>query len=85
MERSRRSTASQTAWALLGLHAAGAGESPAALSAVEWLVETQQRSGGWDEPHFTGTGFPGDFYLRYHLYRDVFPLMALGRILGAAR
>ena len=79
------STASQTAWALLGLHAAGAGESPAALSAVEWLVETQQRSGGWDEPHFTGTGFPGDFYLRYHLYRDVFPVMALGRILGAAR
>jgi len=79
------STASQTAWALLGLHAAGAGESPTAMSAVEWLVETQQRSGGWDEPHFTGTGFPGDFYLRYHLYRDVFPVMALGRILGAAR
>ena len=55
------------------------------MNALEWLVETQQPSGGWDEPHFTGTGFPGDFYLRYHLYRDVFPVMALGRILGAAR
>ena len=52
--------------------------------AVRWLVETQLPDGGWDEPYFTGTGFPGDFYLNYHLYRDVFPVMALGRVLGAA-
>ncbi len=78
------STASQTAWAILGLHAAGAGESTSALRAVEWLVDNQRHNGGWEEPYFTGTGFPGDFYLRYHLYRDVFPVMALGRILAAA-
>jgi squalene-hopene/tetraprenyl-beta-curcumene cyclase len=75
------STASQTAWALVGLHAAGEGDSEAAGRAVEWLVETQRADGGWDEPYFTGTGFPGDFYLNYHLYRDVFPVMALGRLL----
>jgi squalene-hopene/tetraprenyl-beta-curcumene cyclase len=77
------STASQTAWALLGLDAAGEGGGEAARRAVEWLVETQRHDGGWDEPYFTGTGFPGDFYLNYHLYRDVFPVMALGRVLGA--
>jgi squalene-hopene/tetraprenyl-beta-curcumene cyclase len=75
------STASQTAWALVGLHAAGAAESPAARAAVRFLLETQRRDGGWDEPFYTGTGFPGDFYLNYHLYRDVFPVMALGRVL----
>jgi squalene-hopene/tetraprenyl-beta-curcumene cyclase len=79
------STASQTAWALIGLHAGGAGDGDAAARAVGWLVETQRVDGGWDEPYFTGTGFPGDFYLNYHLYRDVFPVMALGRILGAER
>jgi len=78
------STASQTAWALIGLHAAGEAEGDAAARAVGWLVDTQRRDGGWDEPYFTGTGFPGDFYLNYHLYRDVFPVMALGRVLGAA-
>jgi squalene-hopene/tetraprenyl-beta-curcumene cyclase len=77
------STASQTAWALLGLHAAAAGDQPAAAGAVRFLVETQRPDGGWDEPYYTGTGFPGDFYLNYHLYRDVFPVMALGRVLGA--
>ena len=41
-----------------------------------------EADGGWDEPYFTGTGFPGDFYLNYHLYRDVFPVMALGRLLS---
>jgi squalene-hopene/tetraprenyl-beta-curcumene cyclase len=76
------STASQTAWALIGLHAAGDGDSETARRAVEWLVEAQQADGGWDEPYFTGTGFPGDFYLNYHLYRDVFPVMALGRLLS---
>ena len=67
------------------LHAAGAGESEAATRAVSWLAETQRPDGGWDEPYYTGTGFPGDFYLNYHLYRDVFPVMALGRVLGQAR
>jgi squalene-hopene/tetraprenyl-beta-curcumene cyclase len=75
------STASQTAWALIGLHAAAAG-GPAPELALGFLVETQLPSGGWDEPYYTGTGFPGDFYLNYHLYRDVFPVMALGRVLA---
>jgi len=73
------STASQTAWALLGLQAAGHGDSAAARRGVEWLIATQLDDGGWDEPQFTGTGFPGDFYINYHLYRLVFPVMALGR------
>jgi squalene-hopene/tetraprenyl-beta-curcumene cyclase len=46
---------------------------------VHFLVSTQRPDGDWDEPEFTGTGFPGDFYIRYHMYRIVFPLMALGR------
>jgi squalene-hopene/tetraprenyl-beta-curcumene cyclase len=78
-----KSTASQTAWALLGLLAAGE-RSPALERGVHWLVTNQRVDGDWDEPEFTGTGFPGDFYLNYHLYRDVFPVMALGRVLGAA-
>jgi squalene-hopene/tetraprenyl-beta-curcumene cyclase len=76
------STASQTAWALLAFHAAGE-KGDAVQRAVRWLVDTQQPDGSWDEPYFTGTGFPGDFYLNYHLYRQVFPVMALGRIVGA--
>jgi squalene-hopene/tetraprenyl-beta-curcumene cyclase len=75
------STASQTAWALLALHAAG--ENGAAERAVRWLVETQAEDGSWDEPWYTGTGFPGDFYINYHLYRQVFPVSALGRIVCA--
>ena len=78
------STASQTAWALLALLAA-AGEGPPGPSAeagVRWLVEHQRPDGGWDEPEFTGTGFPGDFYLNYHLYRLIFPVNALGRYLA---
>jgi squalene-hopene/tetraprenyl-beta-curcumene cyclase len=74
------STASQTAWALLALHAAGE-RGPVVDRAVRWLVETQEVDGGWDEPWYTGTGFPGDFYLNYHLYRQVFPVSALGRAL----
>lgn len=76
------STASQTAWALLALHAAGAGRSRAAWRAVGWLVDTQRPDGGWDESHYTGTGFPGDFYINYHMYRLVFPISALGRMLA---
>jgi squalene-hopene/tetraprenyl-beta-curcumene cyclase len=73
------STASQTAWALLALHAAQEGRSPAVMRGVEWLETSQREDGGWDEPQFTGTGFPSDFYINYHLYRVVFPVMALAR------
>jgi squalene-hopene/tetraprenyl-beta-curcumene cyclase len=78
------STASQTAWALLALLAAD-GHSPAVKRGVEWLAGTQRADGGWDEPWFTGTGFPGDFYIRYHLYALSFPLMALGRYVRSSR
>ena len=98
------STASQTAWALLGLVACGEQESEAARRGVEYLAETQQEDGTWDEPYFTGTGFPGygvgerlkelpnpgessyqgldmpaGFMINYHLYRNYWPLLALGR------
>jgi squalene-hopene/tetraprenyl-beta-curcumene cyclase len=73
------STASQTAWALLGLLAAGELENPATARGVDYLVRTQLPDGSWDEPEFTGTGFPRDFMLNYHLYRQYWPLWALGR------
>jgi squalene-hopene/tetraprenyl-beta-curcumene cyclase len=72
------STASQTAWALLALMAAK-GDPASIERGVEWLVSHQTTDGTWDEPQFTGTGFPGDFYINYHLYRHVFPVSALGR------
>ena len=74
------STASQTAWALLALEAVR-GRDEATSRGVAYLVETQREDGTWDEPWFTGTGFPGDFYLNYHLYRLTFPVMALGRLI----
>ncbi|WP_214415843.1 squalene--hopene cyclase [Sphaerisporangium fuscum] len=77
------STASQTAWALLALLAAREERSAAVHKGVRWLVEHQRPDGTWDEPYFTGTGFPGDFYINYHLYRLVFPISALGRHLRA--
>ncbi|MBC7221297.1 squalene--hopene cyclase [Candidatus Bipolaricaulota bacterium] len=77
------STPSQTAWALLGLLATGEGE--AVQRGIAYLVRTQREDGTWDEPQFTGTGFPTDFMIRYGLYRHVFPLMALGRAREAAR
>ena len=73
------STASQTAWALLALLAAGERENPATERGIRWLARTQRDDGSWDEPWFTGTGFPGDFYINYHLYRLAFPVSALGR------
>jgi len=73
-------TASQTAWAILGLCAAGEVESAAVESGVQYLLEMQRDDGGWDEEQFTGTGFPRVFYLRYHLYCIYFPLMALSRV-----
>ncbi|MGG7570450.1 squalene--hopene cyclase [Streptomyces sirii] len=75
------STASQTAWALMALLAAGERESEAVRRGVRWLTGTQREDGSWDEPYFTGTGFPWDFSINYHLYRQVFPLTALGRYL----
>jgi squalene-hopene/tetraprenyl-beta-curcumene cyclase len=100
------STASQTAWALLALLAAGEGDSAgpgrahgaagldktswsaapdarqdngAVERGIRWLIDHQREDGTWDEPQYTGTGFPRDFYLNYHLHRLVFPVMALGR------
>jgi squalene-hopene/tetraprenyl-beta-curcumene cyclase len=80
------STASQTAWALLALLAAGGPDAQyAADRGVRWLAENQREDGTWDEPQFTGTGFPGDFYINYHLYRLIFPVSALGRYLGGGQ
>ena len=76
-------SASQTAWALLGLIAAGEAQSPEVRTGVEYLLRTQTSQGRWDEVHYTGTGFPGHFMIRYHLYRDCFPLQALGQYLQA--
>ena len=75
------STASQTAWALLALHAAGHAAAPALQRGVRWLIAYQREDGTWEEPQYTGTGFPSDYYINYHLYRLVFPIMALGRCL----
>jgi squalene-hopene/tetraprenyl-beta-curcumene cyclase len=73
------STASQTAWALLALLAAGEAHGPATQRGIAYLASTQQADGTWDEPYYTGTGFPRDFYINYHLYRLYWPMMALGR------
>ena len=73
------STASQTAWALLALLAAGEQDHLATERGIRWLAQTQRADGSWDEPQYTGTGFPGDFYINYHLYRLAFPISALGR------
>jgi squalene-hopene/tetraprenyl-beta-curcumene cyclase len=86
------STASQTAWALLALLAVGehrerseqGRQSGAAVErGIRWLAAAQRPDGSWDEPQYTGTGFPGDFYINYHLYRLAFPLSALGRYVAA--
>jgi squalene-hopene/tetraprenyl-beta-curcumene cyclase len=78
------STASQTAWALLALLAAGERDGKAVEAGVRWLAATQLPDGTWDEPWFTGTGFPRDFYINYHLYRLAFPVCALGRYVREA-
>jgi len=72
------STPSQTAWAVMGLMSAGQTASDAVRRGVQFLLSRQRADGTWDEEEFTGTGFPCVFYLRYHLYRNSFPLMALG-------
>lgn len=71
------STASQTAWALLGLLHAGVVRHPAVSKGIDYLLRTQSPDDGWEEREFTGTGFPRVFYLRYHLYPLYFPLWAL--------
>lgn len=74
------STASQTAWAILGLLAGEDGLSDAVERGVDFLFARQRADGEWDEQLFTGTGFPRHFYLRYGMYRNYFPLMALGAV-----
>ncbi|HEY1488829.1 MAG TPA: prenyltransferase/squalene oxidase repeat-containing protein, partial [Micromonosporaceae bacterium] len=76
------STASQTAWALLALLATGTADE-SLRRGIGYLIDTQHADGAWEDATFTGTGFPGDFYIDYHLYRVVFPIMALGRYLAA--
>jgi squalene-hopene/tetraprenyl-beta-curcumene cyclase len=73
------STPSQTAWGAMGLMAAVGADDPAVHDAIRWLADHQLPDGNWDEPWYTGTGFPRVFYLRYHLYRLYFPLTALAR------
>ena len=73
------STASQTAWALLGLMAAGEVDHPAITRGIAWLKKNQSEDGLWEQTHYTGGGFPRVFYLRYHGYPKFFPLWALAR------
>ncbi|HZZ30054.1 MAG TPA: squalene--hopene cyclase [Pirellulales bacterium] len=79
-----RETASQTAWAVLGLIATGRFDHPVTLRGIHFLLAQQNADGTWHETEFTGTGFPQVFYLRYHYYRIYFPLMALARWTKAA-
>jgi squalene-hopene/tetraprenyl-beta-curcumene cyclase len=74
-----RSTASQTAWALLGLMAVGQVDSPAVAAGIRWLLANQAQDGLWGQEVYTGGGFPRVFYLRYHGYPRYFPVWALAR------
>jgi squalene-hopene/tetraprenyl-beta-curcumene cyclase len=77
------STASQTAWALLGLMAAGRVSDPSVARGVRFLIGAQASDGFWEEERFTATGFPRVFYLRYHGYAKYFPLWAIARYKSA--
>jgi len=79
------STASQTAWALIGLMAAGEVDHPAVARGVDWLLQRQQADGLWGQEHYTGGGFPRVFYLRYHGYPAYFPLWAVARYRNLSR
>ncbi len=79
------STPSQTAWGLIGLLAGSNTSDPAITRAVSYLVGNQNEDGSWSEQDFTGTGFPCVFYLKYHLYRNSFPVYALSRYHNQAR
>jgi squalene-hopene/tetraprenyl-beta-curcumene cyclase len=83
--RYHRSNPSQTAWALLGLMAAGEADHPAVARGVAWLASMQRADGEWDEPSYTAVGFPRVFYLRYHGYRQYFPLLAMARFRNLQR
>ena len=76
-----RSTSFQTAWALLGLMAAGEARSESVTRGIDWLQRNQRSDGLWQEPDFTAPGFPRVFYLKYHGYSRYFPLWAMGRYL----
>ena len=78
--RYTESTPSQTAWALLGLMAAGEAEHPAVARGIDYLTATQCEDGGWHELPYNAVGFPRVFYLRYHGYRWYFPLLALAPV-----
>jgi len=79
------STASQTAWGLIGLLAGADPGDPAIAKAAAYLVDQQREDGSWGESEFTGTGFPCVFYLKYHLYRNSFPVYALARFNNQAQ
>ncbi len=79
------STASQTAWAIMGLLAGDEEKSPEVSKGIQYLLRNQNPDGSWDETQFTGTGFPGHFFIRYHNYRNCFPLMALGQYMMKLR
>jgi len=79
------STPSQTAWGLIGLLAAADAGDPSISKAAEYLVQQQNEDGSWEESDFTGTGFPCVFYLKYHLYRNSFPVYALARFHNQSR
>ena len=70
------STASQTAWAIMGICACGDLGRPSIQRGLRFLLSSQKSDGSWDEPEITGTGFPGVFYLKYDMYRQNFPLLA---------
>ena len=79
LSETAESTPSQTAWAVLGLIAGGDTTSESVRRGVEWMMHNQRPDGGWDEELSTGTGFPQVFYLKYHLYRHSFPVLALAQ------
>jgi squalene-hopene/tetraprenyl-beta-curcumene cyclase len=76
------STASQTAWAIMGICACGDLDRPSIQRGLRYLLRTQKPDGSWDEEQITGTGFPGVFYLKYDMYRQNFPLLALATYLN---
>ena len=83
--RYKESTPSHTAWAVLGLMAAGEVDHPAVARGIEWLTRQQRADGEWDELPYNAVGFPRVFYLRYHGYRRYFPLLALARYANLRR